>query len=89
MQLSADAERGRQLFAKYGCNTCHAIDDHGPRVGPDLARLPQVRSQDFLRKYVLQPPPNVAMPGYRARISDEELEQVVAFVLVVQTARRR
>jgi len=89
LQLSADAEQGRQLFAKYGCNTCHAIDDHGPRVGPDLARLPQVRSQDFLRKYVLQPPPNVAMPGYRARISDEELEQVVAFVLVVQTARRR
>ncbi len=89
MTLSPEAEQGRQLFATYGCNSCHAVDRVGPRVGPDLASLPQVRSQAYLRRYILEPPQGVAMPSYEGRMSDEELEQVTAFVLVVQTARRR
>jgi len=93
MTLAPEAERGRQLFATFGCNSCHAIDGHGPRVGPDLAMLRRTWSQAELRDYILEPPPGVAMPAYRGRLDDdlddEQLEQIVAFVLVVQTARQR
>lgn len=89
MNLSPVAEAGRQLFATYGCNSCHAIDDHGPRVGPDLARPPQVRSYAWLCDYILVPPPGVAMPDYAGRLSEQELHQLASFVLVVQTARSR
>lgn len=89
MTLSPTAEKGRQLFAQYGCNSCHAIDQHGPRAGPDLARLPTVRSYHYLREYILKPPPGVAMPSYVGRLSEDQLEQLASFVLVVQTARRR
>lgn len=89
MILPPEAEQGRLLFGQFGCNSCHAIDGHGPRVGPDLARLRRTWSQAELRQYILQPPRGVAMPGYRGRMSDQQLEQVVAFVLVVQTARQQ
>ena len=88
MMLSPEAELGRHLFARHGCNSCHAVDGHGPRVGPDLAAPQVMRSQHDLREYVLHPPPGVAMPAYANRLTDEELDQVVAFVLQVQIARR-
>ncbi|MGV3486130.1 MAG: cytochrome b N-terminal domain-containing protein [Planctomycetaceae bacterium] len=89
MVLPPEVEQGRQWFGHFGCNSCHAVDGHGPRVGPDLALLRRTWSQAELRQYILQPPENVAMPAYRGRLSDEQLEQLVAFVLVVQTARQR
>lgn len=89
MVLAPEAEQGRLLFGRFGCNSCHAIDDVGPKVGPDLAGLQRILSHAELRAYILQPPPGVAMPAYQGRLTEEQLEQVVAFVLAVQTARRR
>jgi hypothetical protein len=45
-------------------------------------------SQMELRQYILHPPVGVAMPGYANRLAAEELEHVVAFVLVAQTFPR-
>jgi len=89
LTLADDAEQGRQLFAKFGCHNCHAIDRQGSRFGPDLALLKRTWSQAELRRYILKPPEGVAMPSYQGRMTDEQLERVVAFVLVVQTARQR
>ena len=87
--LAADAEQGRMLFQQYGCTSCHSVAGSGrSNVGTDLARMDRIYSQTELQQYILQPPPDVAMPGYAERISDEELERVVAFVLVAQTFRR-
>jgi ubiquinol-cytochrome c reductase cytochrome b subunit len=88
VELTEGAERGRQLFAQYGCNTCHPVAGHGWQAGPDLARLRRAYSRDELRSYILQPPEGVAMPSYRGRISDEGLRRVVEFVLVAQTFPR-
>jgi hypothetical protein len=48
----------------------------------------QIYSQLELRQYILHPPAGVAMPSYAERIPDDDLERVVAFVLVAQTFRR-
>lgn len=86
--LSGEAERGRRLFARYGCNSCHAIASHGRRVGPDLARIRHRMSREELRNFILQPLENVPMPSYRGRISPADLDRVVDFVLVAQTFPR-
>jgi ubiquinol-cytochrome c reductase cytochrome b subunit len=87
--LAEHAEQGRTLFPKYGCTSCHAVAGSGKaKVGTDLARMTHVYSQDELRRYILHPPPGVAMPSYAGRLPEEDLENVVAFVLVAQTFRR-
>jgi len=88
--LATEAEHGRLLFPQYGCTSCHAVAGSGSaQVGPDLARLRHMYSQAELRHYILHPPPGVAMPSYANRLSPEELEGLVAFVLVAQTFPRK
>jgi cytochrome c553 len=87
--LAADAEQGRLLFHDHGCTVCHSVGGSGgAKIGSDLARLHRIYSQHELREYILQPPAGVAMPAYAGQMSDDDLEQVVAFVLVAQTFRR-
>lgn len=87
--LTAEAEQGRMLFQHYGCTSCHSVSGSGnAHVATDLARMDSIYSQSELRQYILQPPPGVAMPGYAERIAEDDLERVVAFVLVAQTFPR-
>jgi quinol-cytochrome oxidoreductase complex cytochrome b subunit len=87
-ELSAEAEEGRQLFATYGCNSCHPIAGHGRQFAQDLARIEGKYSPDELRKYVLNPPAGVAMPAYEGHITERDLTRIVEFVLVAQTFPR-
>jgi ubiquinol-cytochrome c reductase cytochrome b subunit len=87
--LATEAERGRMLFPKYGCTSCHAVAGSGrAQVGTDLARMSHLYSQQELRQYILHPPAGVAMPSYAGHLPEEDLDRVVAFVLVAQTFRR-
>jgi ubiquinol-cytochrome c reductase cytochrome b subunit len=86
MTLTPEAERGRLLFGQFGCSSCHAIDGVGPRLASDLAKPTRAWSQADLRAYILEPPQDVAMPPYRGRLTDDEVDRIVDFVHVVQTA---
>ncbi|MDW7772632.1 MAG: cytochrome b N-terminal domain-containing protein [Desulfobulbaceae bacterium] len=86
--LSEKSEQGRQLFARYGCNSCHAVSSEGRRFGPDLARLKHRLSRAELHSFILAPPDGVAMPKYRDRITEADLDAIVEFVLVAQTFPR-
>jgi putative membrane-bound dehydrogenase-like protein len=52
-----DVRRGQLVFnsEKAGCLTCHAIGYAGGKVGPDLTRIGQVRSDRDLLEAVLYP----------------------------------
>jgi ubiquinol-cytochrome c reductase cytochrome b subunit len=88
IELTREAEEGRQLFATYGCNTCHPVAGQGWQFGPDLARIPEVRTRAEMREYILAPPEGVAMPAYAGRISEEELGHLLDFVHAAQTFPR-
>jgi ubiquinol-cytochrome c reductase cytochrome b subunit len=88
--LNADAERGRQLFTRHGCNTCHAVAGQGGRqVAVDLARLPRLRSHQELMAYIRQPPPDIAMPAYEGWATEEEIARLADYVLAAQTFPRQ
>lgn len=86
--LSEEAEKGRLLFARHGCNSCHAIASHGRSVGPDLARIEHRMSRSELLIFILNPPEGVSMPSYQGRITEADLDRIAEFVLVAQTFPR-
>lgn len=85
VELTEQTESGRQLFAQYGCNSCHAVDGVGPKIAPDLAGGDRRLTQDEIRELILDPG-DIPMPSYEGRLTEEELEQIVAFVFVLQAA---
>lgn len=88
IELTPRVEQGRQLFAQYGCNSCHPIAGHGPEVGTDFGQIRGIWSYSEIRSYILQPPAGVAMPSYRGRLSGAELDLIVEFVHTAQTFPR-
>jgi ubiquinol-cytochrome c reductase cytochrome b subunit len=88
IQLTGQVEQGRQLFARYGCTSCHPIAGYGPRVGTDFGQIRGIWSRTEIRNYILQPPAGVPMPSYRGRLTSEELERVIEFVHTAQTFPR-
>lgn len=89
VELTPTLEEGRQLFATYGCNSCHQVSGDGPRrFGPDLAEVDVPYSYEALRSIVLDPPDDWQMPSYRGHITEPHLELVVRYVLAAQTFPR-
>lgn len=84
-QLSASGEKGRQLFSYYGCFNCHSVGGKGYTFAPNLSGMDHRYSQDELFKFISQPPRGVPMPAYKDRLTTEELNDIVAFVLIIQT----
>jgi ubiquinol-cytochrome c reductase cytochrome b subunit len=92
--ITEEANRGRVLFARYGCTSCHPVAGHpATRVGPDIAWLddPRPRSKDDIRRVVLHGfyrDGVMTMPGYEGRLSADALERIVEFCHVAQTFPR-
>ncbi len=72
-----DAVKGKQLFEKFGCYTCHGHLGQGGIAGPKLAPSP-IATQAFI-KYTHHP--TGSMPPYTQKvITDEDLTDIHAFL---------
>lgn len=87
---------GKQLFAKYTCNSCHSID--GSRlVGPTFkgnwgsqrniqGAGPLAMDENYFRESVYDPQAKIvegyapAMPTFKGQIQDVELDALMAYV---------
>lgn len=88
-ELTESVHQGRALFTEYGCHNCHAIGGQGSSFGPNLTGYERRLSPDELRSVILEPPSDYAMPAYRDRITEDDLQRLVEFVLVAQTFPRQ
>jgi cytochrome c oxidase cbb3-type subunit III len=52
---SGNPDRGRQVYAKQGCNSCHRIGMEGSAYGPELTRVGAGRSLAYLREAIVNP----------------------------------
>jgi len=54
---TADARRGQVVFqsSKAACSSCHTVGYLGGRVGPDLTRIGQIRTERDLLEAILYP----------------------------------
>jgi cytochrome c551/c552 len=63
----ADAERGRELYARARCVTCHRVDERGGTVGPDLSTIGSRVTREWLWSYLQDPfrdQPDTLMPRF-------------------------
>jgi ubiquinol-cytochrome c reductase cytochrome b subunit len=84
VQLSAQGESGRELFSQYGCNSCHPIDGYGPGLAPDLLGIGEHHTREEIRNYILDPSPDIPMPSYAGRLTEEELNDLITFLMELQ-----
>src|SRR5438045_4027935 len=71
------AERGKQVYVRYGCYQCHGRVGQGSSAGPRLG--PAARSLAALTRYVRQP--RGEMPPYTAKVvTDQELADIHAYL---------
>ena len=57
--LPGDAEKGKALFlnpdSNAGCGKCHAVNDRGGGVGPELTHVAGTRDLQFIVESILEP----------------------------------
>jgi mono/diheme cytochrome c family protein len=76
-QARDDAERGKQVYLKYGCYQCHGRQGQGSSAGARLAPAPMALVA--FARYVRQP--RGEMPPYTAKVvTDQELADIHAFL---------
>ncbi|MDB5642454.1 MAG: cytochrome c, mono- and diheme variant family [Hyphomicrobiales bacterium] len=80
--VSADAERGRQIFEKVGCYQCHGFQGQGANTGPKLAPdpLPAEGIAAFIRNSG-----ETLMPNYvEAVLPDADVADIHAYLLTIK-----
>ena len=83
-----DAEKGKELFEMKSCSVCHNADSKEKKIGPGLqgvkdGKLPS--DKDATHENILE---NLnkgggGMPAFEKLITDEEKEDVIAYVLTL------
>jgi mono/diheme cytochrome c family protein len=89
--------RGRALFFEMGCGSCHELAATGSTgtIGPNLdLRLP-AHGRASLTATILNPPGSgggsfsVMPDNFRERMSSEEVDALVGYLLAARTDRER
>lgn len=94
-----DMAKGSQLLARLPCLTCHAIGGNGGAVGPPLDkigtnaanRVPEVSGAQYIYHILTNPQDanlpnyrNTVMPSFATTISQQELRDLVAYLLTLK-----
>jgi mono/diheme cytochrome c family protein len=81
---SGNAENGKKLYLRYGCDECHGTQAHGGMRGPELG--PNSIPFEAFRAYVRHP--TGEMPPYTDKVvSDQEWADIYAFIKSVPRPR--
>lgn len=78
----ATKEKGRELFATWGCASCHSLADADAsgHVGPAFDNNPNL-SKDFVINRVTNG--QGAMPAFGGQMTDEEIAAVATYIVAV------
>jgi cytochrome c oxidase cbb3-type subunit III len=55
VKLSGNADKGRAIYQRLDCATCHVIAGQGGVLGPELTKIGQRRAPNYLRQALLDP----------------------------------
>jgi len=82
-----------------GCRVCHSIKPGEKKVGPSLAgiatraatRVPGMSAEEYIRQsivdpgaYVVEGFPNAMLPDMAEKLSDQDLEDLIAFLMTLR-----
>jgi cytochrome c oxidase cbb3-type subunit 3 len=54
-KVAGNAEKGRAVYQRLACATCHVVGGQGGVLGPELTKIGQRRAPSYLRQALLDP----------------------------------
>jgi putative heme-binding domain-containing protein len=80
--VTRDAATGQALFeGKGGCLTCHAIDNRGGILGPDLSWIGVLRTPDSLRRALTDPDAQISRNYFTLVVETKDGQTIDGLVL--------
>lgn len=89
-EVAGDPQAGRAVFSAAGCGSCHTLEAAGTdaTIGPNLDETLVDKDQAYVRQSIVEPDaaiaegfgPGVMPQDFQDRLSDRELNDIVAFV---------
>lgn len=69
VSAAGNAEKGRAVYQKSGCASCHIVGGEGGSLGPELTSIGAHRAPDYLRQAIVDPAATLprgvmAFPGH-------------------------
>jgi cytochrome c oxidase cbb3-type subunit III len=55
VSLTGSPEKGKAVYQRLGCSSCHIIDGAGGNLGPELTSIGAHRAPDYLRQAIVDP----------------------------------
>ena len=74
---------GEQLFLRVGCKSCHTIGG-GKLIGPDLAGVTTRRNDDWMKKWLKDPPTMIATDPEAKKLLEEYLTPMPSYGLTAK-----
>jgi cytochrome c oxidase cbb3-type subunit 3 len=67
--LTGNPEKGKAVYQRLGCSSCHIVDGEGGNLGPELTGIGAHRAPDYLRQAIVDPAATLprgvmAFPGH-------------------------
>ncbi|PWT97985.1 MAG: hypothetical protein C5B51_30290 [Terriglobia bacterium] len=53
--VAGSPEKGKAVYQRSGCSSCHIIDGEGGNLGPELSGVGAHRAADYLRQAIVEP----------------------------------
>jgi len=53
--ITGSSEKGKAVYRRSGCASCHIIDGDGGNLGPELTSIGAHRAPDYLRQAIVDP----------------------------------
>lgn len=76
MPASRQADRGKLIWQKYNCGSCHQFYGLGGHLGPDLTNVFGKRSPEYITAFLKNGTP--VMPNFH--LEDKEIQALLAFL---------
>jgi cytochrome c oxidase cbb3-type subunit 3 len=82
---TGDVPKGRALYQRSGCSSCHVIDGEGGAVGPELTIIGMQRGPGYLRQAIIDPA--AALPRGAQLVPARNLDEFLPVRVVTRDGR--
>jgi putative heme-binding domain-containing protein len=83
--IAGSPEKGKAVYQRSGCSSCHIIDGEGGNLGPELSSVGAHRAPDYLRQAIVDPA--AALPRGTMPIPGRGLNEFLPIRVVTRDGR--
>lgn len=83
--LPGDPAKGREIFGRLGCATCHIVNGQGGALGPELTTIGRLRGVEYLRESIVSP--GATLPKGTLPVPGRSYSEYLPVVAVTKTGR--